>query len=449
MTVTESDQRQKPATVRRAAKPDDDGIGRNLRVGVAAVLFLLVGGGGWAAVAQLKGAVVAAGTVVVESYVKRVQHPDGGVVGAIMVSEGESVEAGDLLIRLDDTVTRANLMVVDSQLVELAARRARLEAERDGLAEIRYDDDLLARRTEPKVARALDGEISLFASRRTAREGEVAQLRAQIGQLGDEAAGLTAQIEAKTAELAVIAEEIAGLTQLYDKGLTPVTRLRAMQRERIGIEGDRGRLQAERARSRGRLSETELQIIQLDQKMRAEVIEQLRELEAKWAELQERQIAAQDKLTRVDLRAPIAGAVHQLTAHTVGGVIGAGETVMLIVPGDDRLVVETQIAPNDIDQVAVGQPAVLRLAAFNQKTTPELDGVVSRVSADLTTNEQTGMSYYVAQIALPESELAEIAAIKVLPGMPAEVYLQTGERTALSYLVKPLMDQFARALREE
>ncbi|MBS7542961.1 HlyD family type I secretion periplasmic adaptor subunit [Ancylobacter oerskovii] len=434
---------------RFAARSGEDGIERHLAIGAVTVLVLVLGGGGWAAMAALNGAVVAAGTVVVESSGKRIQHPEGGVVGTIAVKEGQHVGAGERLLRLDDTVTLANLMVVDTQLVELSARRARLEAERDGRDAVSHAPDLVARREEANVARAIDGEISLFTSRRTAMDGQVSQLRTRIGQLGDEVEGLNAQIAAKSVEIGFIKEEIAGTDELYRKGLAPLTRLRSLQRDKARISGERGQLQADLARTRGRISETELQILQLDQDRRAEVIEQLREIEGKWAELQERRIAAQDKLTRVELRAPVAGIVHQLDVHTVGGVISPGQTVMMIVPGGDALVIEAKISPADIDQVLVGQIAEIRLAAFNQKTTPEIEGVVSRVSADLTRDEKTGLSYYVAQITLPPAQTERLGGLKLIPGMPAEVFLQTGERTALSYLVKPLRDQIARAMREE
>lgn len=431
----------------RTSKRDD--VNRYMWLGLAAVVLLVLGGGGWAALAALRGAVIAAGTVVVESYAKDIQHPEGGVVGDIFVRNGQKVKAGDVLLRLDDTITRANLMVVDSQLIELGARRARLEAEQDGHNEPVFSRDLLARRGEENVARAIEGEAKLFASRRSALDGQIAQLRSRIGQFEDEAAGLEAQIEAKSSELAIIAEEIAAMTDLLARELTPVTRVRAVQRQRIGIEGERGQLQAQLASLRGRISETELQIIQLGQDMRSEATKELREIEAKWAELQERRIAAKDRLMRVELRAPISGIVHELAVHTVGGVIAPGATVMRIVPGNDVLVVEAQIAPSDIDQVTIGQTAVLRFTAFSQKSTPELSGVVARIAADITKDEKKGLSFYVVRIILPEAALAEMQDIDLVPGMPVEVYLQTGERTALSYLVKPLRDQIARAMRED
>ncbi|HEY9215611.1 MAG TPA: HlyD family type I secretion periplasmic adaptor subunit [Ancylobacter sp.] len=438
-----------PRPAPAAIKPENDGVDRHLWLGLAVVAFLVIGCGGWAATAALNGAVVASGTLMVESHVKRVQHQEGGVVGQIQVRDGARVEAGDLVLRLDDTVTRANMMVVDTQLVELAARRARLEAERDGRPELAYGADLLARGAEDNVARALDGEIRHFASRQEARDGQIAQLRARMQQLADEGIGIEAQIAAKTSELGYIAEEIVGAVELHGKGLMPVTRLRSLQREQARIEGERGQLQAELARSKGRISETELQVLQIDQDTQSEVIKELREVEAKWAELQERLIAARDKMARIDLHAPIAGMVHQLAVHTVGGVIAPGETVMLIVPENDRLVVEIHVNPADIDQVTIGQPAMVRLAAFSQKTTPEVKGTVARISADLTKDEKAGTSFYVAQVALPPEELEQLKGLELVPGMPAEVYLQTGQRTALSYLVKPLGDQIARAMREE
>lgn len=427
----------------------NDGVDRHLRLGLFTAVFLVVVCGGWAATASLNGAVLASGTLVVQSSAKKIQHPEGGVVGEILVSNGQKVSASDAVLRLDDTVTRANLAIVDTQLIQLDARRGRLVAERDSHSEIRYPEELLARRAEENVAMALEGEINLFNSRRAALDGQVLQLRARIEQLHDEAGGLEAQIAAKGAELGYIGEELAGASELHAKGLTPLTRLRSLQREQVRIEGERGQLQAELARSRGRISETELQIIQIERDMRAEVIEELRDIEGKWAELQERRIAAQDKLTRIDLLAPISGMVHELAVHTVGGVIGPGETVMMIVPENDRLVVEIRVNPADIDQVTMAQTAMVRFSAFNQKTTPELAGHVSRIAADLTKDEKAGTSFYVVQVTLDSDQIDRLNGRLLLPGMPAEVHLQTGERTALSYLVKPLRDQISRAMREE
>lgn len=428
-----------------------DPIRRHLLAGVVVVAMVVGGFGGWSALASLSGAVIAPGNIVVDSNVKRVQHPDGGVVGEIKVRDGQMVQAGELLIRLDDTITRANLMVIETQLVELEARRGRLVTERDEGDAVRFAEAFEARRdSETSVDAAIAGETSFFASRRAGRLGQIAQLRERIAQLEEEARGLAAQIEAKGGELDLIGLEIQDVDSLYGKGLAPLTRLRSLQRERTRLAGERGQLQADLARSKGRMTETQLQILQIDQDFRTEVIEHLRDVEAKWGELVQKQVAARDQLRRVELRAPISGHVHQLAVHTVGGVVGPTETIMLVVPQDDELTIEAKVQPTDIDQLHHGQIANVRLAAFNQRTTPELRGKVERISADLTTERETGVSYYTIRIGLLAEDLAKLdTGLTLMPGMPAEVYVTTGERTPLSYFMKPLADQLHRALREE
>ena len=428
---------------------DLEGIGRQVALGFLLVGLVVFGFGGWSALASLSGAIIAPGTIVVESNARRVQHPDGGVVGAILARDGDRVEAGKLLIRLDETVTRANLMVVETQLIELEARRARLIAERDQLDVLGFPEAYKARSHDPQVAAAMAGEASLFKSRREGRLGQIAQLKERLTQLDEEARGLSAQIEAKGGELDLISKEIKDVAGLQAQGLAPLTRLRSLQREEARLEGERGQLQAELARSKGKHTETELQILQIDQDFRTEVIEDLRELEAKWGELVQKQVAAQDQLKRIDLRAPIGGKVHQLAVHTVGGVITPGETVMLIIPGEDRLTIEAKVSPPDIDQIHYGQPANIRLSAFNQRTTPEVRGLVERISADLITEKESGLSYYTVRIGLLAEDIAKLEGLSLMPGMPAEVHMRTGDRTPLSYLVKPLQDQLERAMREE
>jgi HlyD family secretion protein len=426
----------------------DDGTGFYLKAGLAAFVLLAGGLGGWAASASLAGAVLAPGTVVVDSNVRKVQHPAGGVVGEIRVRDGDTVNAGEIVVRLDETITRANLQVITKQLDELAVRRARLKAERDGAASVETPAALLGRQEEPELGELLAGERTLFESRRTARAGQKAQLGERIAQLREEIGGLAAQQKAKAKELELVKTELAAQEQLWAKNLVPLAKYTATQREATRLDGERAQLIAAAARAKGRISETELQIIQLDQDLKAEVSKEMREIQAKEAELIERRVAAEDQLKRIDIRAPQAGVVHQLAVHTVGGVVTAGEPIMLIVPSGDTLVIEAKIAPQDIDQVRQGLPAFVRFPAFNQRTTPELSGVVSRVSADLMREPQTDRAYYVARIALPDAEMERLGELKLVPGMPVEAYIRTGERTALSYLVKPLTDQIARAFKE-
>ncbi|MGZ8402129.1 MAG: HlyD family type I secretion periplasmic adaptor subunit [Rhodoplanes sp.] len=437
-----------------AAEPNPRATIRKLNLAGLAIVVLLVGGvGGWATTTELAGAVIAPGTIVVESSVKKVQHPTGGVVGEILVKEGGEVDAGQVVLRLDDTVTKATLGVVRSQLDELTAREARLLAERAEASAIVFPAQLTPARDDASAATAVAGEEKLFESRRSARTGQRAQLRERITQINEEIRGLSAQLEAKGSELELIAKELVGVADLYRKNLVSISRFTQLQRDQTRLQGERGQLIAESARARGKISETELQIIQLDQDFRTEVLKDLRETQGKIAELKERVTAAEDQLKRVDLRAPQAGTVHQLAVHTVGGVIGNGEIIMQIVPRADELVVEAKVAPSDIDQVAAGAKAIVRIMAGNQRTTPEINGVLNRVSADLTRDPQQNamqppQAYYTVRITLPPEEVVRLQTIRLVPGMPVEVFIQTYERTPLQYLLKPLQEQIARTFRE-
>jgi HlyD family secretion protein len=421
-------------------------------IGLAVVVVLVGGVGGWATTSQLSGAVIAPGTVVVESNVKKVQHPTGGVVGDIFVKEGSAVEAGQVVLRLDDTVTKATLGVVRSQLDEFTARQARLLAERDDAEAIAFPDELTLRRKDASVETALAGEEKLFLSRRSARTGQRAQLRERAAQMNEEIRGLSAQQAAKESEIELIGKELVGVTDLYRKNLVSISRFTQLQRDQTRLLGERGQLIADSARARGKISEIELQIIQLGQDFRTEVLKDLREAQGKIAELRERVTAAEDQLKRVELRAPQSGVVHQLSVHTVGGVIGNGETIMQIVPRADELVVEAKVAPQDIDQVALGTSVTVRIMAGNQRTAPELTGVITRVSADLTREQQQGSqpgpAYYTVRIALPAEQVTRLKDIRLVPGMPAEAFIQTHDRTPLQFLLKPLEEQIARTFRE-
>ena len=423
-------------------------IRRHLRAGLAGVIVLAGGVGGWAATTELSGAVIGSGTLVVDSYAKKVQHPTGGVVGELNVREGAKVKAGDVLVRLDETVTRANLLIVVKQLDNLSAREARLEAERDDKENVDFPAELVARLSDSEVARVILGELKLFELRGTARAGKKAQLDERIGQLRDQIRGLQEQIEAKERETALIAEELIGVRELWRKKLVQITRVTTLERDAVRLQGERGALIAAIAESNGRITETTLQIMQIDQDLRTEVGKELAEIRAKTSELVEKRVAAEDQLKRIDIRAPQGGTVHQLNLHTVGGVITSGEPIMLIVPANDSLVVEVRIAPQEIDRISVGQPVLLRFTAFNQHTTPQLDGKLSHVSADVTVDQKTGASFYVVRISVPEAELARLGNLKLIAGMPAEAFIQTGQRTVVSYLVKPFSDQLMRAWRE-
>jgi HlyD family secretion protein len=431
------------------------GIRKLNMVGIAAILLSLGGVGGWAATTHLAGAVIAGGTLVVESNVKKVQHNAGGYVGEILVKEGAEVREGQVIIRLDDTLTRATLGIVQSQLDQFIARQGRLTAERDGADEIEFHASLIARQQDPIVEGATVGERKLFEARRSARAGQRSQLRERVAQTENEIRGLTAQQEAKAAEIGFIGEELKGVAQLFKQNLVTIVRYMALQRDQARLQGERGQFMADIARARGKIAETELQIIQLDQDFRTEVLRDLREAEARVAELQERVNAAQDEMRRVDIRSPQTGIVHQLAVHTVGGVVGKGETLLLVVPRLDTLIIEAKVAPTDIDQVAVGAPVRVRVMAGNRRTTPELEGMVTTVSADLTREQQanaagpvTQQAYYVVRISLSEKEVKRLGDLQLVPGMQVEAYIRTHDRTPLEYLLKPLEEQIARTFRE-
>jgi HlyD family secretion protein len=413
------------------------------------VLVLLVGGvGGWAATTELSGAVVAQGLLVVDSSVKKVQHPTGGVVGELRVREGDRVKAGDVLVRLDETVTRANLAIVLKSLDEIAARQARLEAERDDSPDLAFPAELLSRAGMPGVDVVIDGERRLFELRRSARQGQKAQLRERISQFREEVQGLTGQADAKRREIEFIERELAGVRELWEKNLIPLSRVTALEREAVRLDGERNQLIASAAQAKGRMTETELQIVQIDQQLRSDVAKELREIQGKSAELVERKVAAEDQLKRIDIRAPQDGIVHQLAVHTIGGVVSASEPLMLIVPQADELTVEARVPPQSIDQLAPGQKAVLRFSAFDRSATPEINGEVTRVSADIEQDPKVGASFYVVRIAMPREEIVRLHGLRLVPGMPVEAFIKTQGRTVLSYLVKPLEDQIMRTFRE-
>jgi len=421
----------------------------HLIVGLAVVLVLAGGFGGWASTVQISGALIAPGSIVVESNVKKVQHPTGGVVGEVRARDGDVVKAGDIVVRLDDTVTKASLAIVVKTLNGLYARAARLEAEQRGETKVTFPPQLTERASDPDVQNVMTSESKLFEVRVTGRTGQKAQLRERIAQLNEEIGGLSAQEKAKEKEIALIEKELVGVRSLYEQHLVQLTRLTTLERDAARLNGERAQYIASRAQAKGKITETELQIIQVDKDMVSEVSKDLRETNDKIGEFVERKVTAEDQLRRVDIRAPQDGMVLQSTVHTVGGVITAGDAMMMIVPQADDLQVEAKVDPKDIDKLQIGQKTLLRFSAFNQRTTPELNGAVTRVSADVTTDQRTGQSYYTIRVSLPPSEVARLADNqKLIPGMPVEAFVQTGDRTMLSYLLKPLNDQLMRSFRE-
>jgi HlyD family secretion protein len=411
------------------------------------VIVLTVGLGGWATTTEIAGAVIASGSVVVESNVKKVQHPTGGIVGELLVHDGDHVKAGNVVVRLDGTIARANAAVAARSLDELRARQARLQAELDDSAEIGFPEELSGRSSDATLSRVLAGEQRLFQSRRAARGGQKAQLEERVGQLEEQQHATKEQVAAKKQEIDLIQRELESVRILWQQNLVPISRMTALERDYARLRGEHGALVSSIAQTRGKITETRLQIIQIDQDLRSEDGKELAEIRGKISELVEKQVAAEDQLKRVDLHAPQDGKVHQLSVHTIGGVVNAGDPIMLIVP-EEKLIAEVRIAPNDIDQIRVGQRAVLRFPGSNQRTTPELNGEVRRISADVTQDQKSSASFYTARIGISDEELARLDGFALVPGMPVEAFLQTGARTVMSFLLKPVADQVTKAWRE-
>jgi HlyD family secretion protein len=419
-----------------------------LRTGLWVLLTVGLLAGGWIALMPLAGAVVVPGNLVVQSNVKTIQHLTGGVVAEIAVHNGMRVSVGDLLVRLDATQAQASLQMVSKQLDEFRARIARLVAERDGRPRPEVPAEMSARVAESNVATLLASEASLFKARANARESQKGLLQSRISQLSEEIAGLDAQVGSKGKQLELISGELSGVQDLYDKRLVPLTRLTTLQRESARIEGERGQLLSAIAETKSKIGEAQLQIVRLDQDFRTEVVKELGETQGKEAELVERGVAARDLLDRIEIRAPTSGVIHQLAAHTIGGVIRAGDAIMEVVPDSDELQIEARLQPNDIDQVRSGQKAFVRFSAFNQRVTPQLTGIVSYVSPDTSHDQQTQAPYFTVRVTLPEDERRRLAGLQLVSGMPAEVFMQTGSRTMLTYLLKPITDQLQRAFVE-
>ncbi|MCZ7939605.1 HlyD family type I secretion periplasmic adaptor subunit [Agrobacterium salinitolerans] len=418
---------------------------------------LLVGGlgfltltgllGGWAVGTEIVGAVIAQGSLVVETSLKKVQHPVGGVVSELMVRDGDRVKAGDIVMRIDATMTRANLAIIVKSLDQFTARKARLESERDRAGKVVFPKALLDRSNDTDIVAMLDAEQRLFETRSAVRESKKRQLEQRVRQLRDEIAGMEAERAANFRERGMVDEELIRFRSLHERGLMEKSRLSTLERQATDIDGDIGRLMAGIAGVEAKISETALQILQIDEQWTEEVSSDLREMDARIGEYVERRVAAEDQLKRVDILAPQDGVVHQLAVHTVGGVIAPGEQIMMIVPEVDKLVVEAKVAPQDIDQIYYGQATNLRFSAFNQKTTPEITGTVERISADVTVDQRSGASYYLLRVATSQEQIKRLGEFHLMPGMPVEAFITTGERSVLSYFLKPLMDQASRSFR--
>jgi len=412
---------------------------------VFAIIFLVVGW--WGALASLSGAVIARGIVVADTDSKKVQSPLGGVIADVKVRNGDLVSFGDLLVRLDDTLLRTNLAGIQKGLNELRIRRARLMAERDGFDTIVFPNEVLARSGD--FQEILLNERRLFELRFNTRQGRKAQIEERIAQFGQEEEGISVQLESIIAQKVFINEELDGTRYLYTQQLVPLSRLSALEREAARLNGTQGQLIASMAQTKGKIVEARLAIHQIDADLFSEVGNEQREIDAKLAPLEEQLIAAQHQLSLLLITAPQDGIVHQLNVRTPGGVVAAGEVLMLIVPNSEPLVVEAQVSPTDIDQIKTGAPTNVRFVGYNQRTTPEINGLVSSVSPDVTVDQRTGGAYYTARIKFPDDQLKRLTDATVVPGMPVEAFIKTGDRRVIEILLKPVSDQLFRAYRQD
>lgn len=431
------------------ARGDAPRLGRPLVLGVATAATFFGILGLWSALAPLESAVVAPGEVIVESRRKTVQHLEGGIVEAVLVAEGERVAAGQPLLRLSDTASRAEWERLAGEADALKAREARLAAERDGQERIAFPPELVERRAaDAKVAEMLAGQEAIFATRRSTLAGQADILGQRVRQLEKQIDGLHAQEASARSQLALFEAELADTRRLLLKGLTTRPRALALERQAASLRGVLGDNAAAVAKAEEAIGEARMQMLDLRNRRAAEVAAELREVQTSLAELQARRAAAEDVQFRRVVPAPVAGMVVGLRVFTKGGVIAPGAPVMDIVPEEDRLVVRARIRPLDVDKVHAGQPARLRLLPFKRRTTPVLDGRLAQVSADRLTDDKTGESYFDARVEIDRAELARLPGIELLPGMPVDVLIATGQRTLIDYLLGPLTDSLAKAFRE-
>jgi HlyD family secretion protein len=414
--------------------------------GLLLAVFLVAGCGGWAALAKLEGAVVTSGTVKVDQNLKEVQHRDGGIIKTLAVRQGDLVREGQVLATLDDIQIKAELLIVKSQLAESFGRKARLVAERDHLAEIGFPEDI--RFLSIVGDSIIHGETRLFDGNKQGRDSQKEQLALSIAQTGEEIKGMEARLAAKQEEIKLVGAEREKLVMLFDKKIVDYSRVYSAHRDWARILGEEGEIIASIARTRGRGSEIRVQLIAVDQNASTEAQRDLRTVDARISELNERKLAIEDRLSRTEIRAPVSGYVNELSIYTIGGVVTPAARLATIVPESAELKFEVKIAPVDIDQVREGQRARIRLTSFNRTTTPEMKARVIMVSPASARDPANGQEHYIAHVQIVEDAATQLHGMRLVPGMPAEVYISTQERTAASYLTKPFADQMSRAFRE-
>ena len=421
-----------------------------LILGLGALLILVGGFGTWAATTNISGAIVAGGQIQVERNRQVVQHPDGGVVQEILVDEGDTVEEGEVLVKLDPTLLQSELNIVEGQYFELVARRARLQAERDNADELAFDETLLkVAEYDDEVEDLIEGQRNLFFARLESLQRESDQLAKRRDQIVNQVEGIDAQQTALKSQLALIERELGDQQSLLDRGLAQASRVLALQREEARLAGEVGDLTAQKAESEGRTTEIDIEILKLSTTRREEAITQLRDMQYRERELAEQRSALLEKLKRMEIRAPVSGVVYGLTVFAPRSVIRAADPVLYLIPQDRPLVITAQVPPIHIDQVHVGQQVTLRFSALDQRRTPETFGTVTQISADAFTDQNTSSSFYRAEIMLDEGQIERLPEGSTLvPGMPVEAFLRTADRTPLAYLVKPFTDYFSKAFRE-
>ncbi len=426
----------------------DKSLRRIQIAGYASMLAMVGTLGAWSVMANLNAAVIAPATIVVESYSKKVQHRDGGIVERILVKDGDRVEQGQDIVVLDPTETKSELGILDGLLDELLVKRARLEAQRDGQTAMALPTELVAREKDAKMAGIIAGQRKLLVSVLESVSGKKQQYTQQIEQLNEQISGIDAQADSKKRQVKLIEGELVNLRKLQKDGLVPINRVLTMEREEASLDGQLGELQANRASAQARIGEVNVQVLQIDEELRTQTLTELREAEGKITELSERRIAASSRLGRMVIKAPITGTIYQSAIHTEGGVVGPGETLMLLVPEGDDLVLQAQVQPQDIDDIHENQAARVRFPSFNSRLTPEIGATVFQVAADTTKQDQNTPPFYAVRLKITADELKKLGTNQLKPGMSAEAFIQTKARSPFDYFVRPLLDNFAHAFRE-